>query len=834
MTVARIEPVQTQSKAAIARAKRTWVNWFTDQNWKPFRYQRQVWNTFLEGESGLVHATTGTGKTYSAFGGPLIEALATKQPDQQKRGKETLRVLWITPLRALATDLQRALQRPCEDLGIPWTVETRTGDTAASVRRKQDKNLPSVLVTTPESLTLLLTKSKAQDELSELSTVVIDEWHELLSSKRGVQMELALARLRRWNPHLRVWALSATINNLEQAGRVLCPRREPLIIEGGAGKQYRVQSIIPKTMERFPWAGHVGLKQLRDVVTKIDQRGTSLVFTNTRAQAEIWYQAILRERPDWAGEIAIHHGSLDQETRVWVEQGLKTGTLRCVVCTSSLDLGVDFSPVDRVFQVGSPKGVARLMQRAGRSGHSPGESSEVIFVPTNALELIEIAAAREAMNHRRIESRRPLSKPLDLLVQHATTIALGGGFTPDDLFEEIRSTYSYQELTPLEWNWVLDFITRGGNALKAYDQYRKVEILHDGRYVLRDKKLARQHRMSIGTIASDSAMTVKFLKGGRLGTIEESFVTKLSPGDAFIFAGRALELVRIRDMVAWVKVSKSPTRVVPRWMGGRMPFSTELADSVLDQLEQAHRGVLAGPEMQSVAPIIEIQQRWSQLPRAGQLLIERLTSREGHHLFFYPFGGRLVHEGLSALLAYRLSKIEPNSFTFSVNDYGFELLSPKPTQIETALLQGLLSTKNLTDDILGSLNSTEMAKRQFREIARVACLIFMGYPGENRSAKQLQASSGLLYDVFANYDPENLLLKQSQREVLELQLEHTRLVRTLKRMEQTEVVVQDLERMTPFAFPLMVDRLREKLSSEQLQSRIARMTLTLEKAANNG
>jgi ATP-dependent Lhr-like helicase len=620
------------------------------------------------------------------------------------------------------------------------------------------------------------------------------------------------------------------------------------LVRGLVPKALRVDSLIPTQIERFPWAGHLGLKMLPQVVEAIEQGRSALVFTNTRAQTELWYQAILDARPEWAGEIALHHGSLDRNVRDWVEQALKEGTVRCVVCTSSLDLGVDFAPVDRVLQVGSPKGVARLLQRAGRSGHQPGRESRVTCVPTNAFELVEVAAAREAALAGQIEARPPIESPLDVLVQHLVTVALGGGFTPGELLAEVRTTHAYQNLSDAEWQWALDFVSRGGPALQNYPEYNRVTV-QDGRYTVADKSVARRHRMSIGTIVSEAALRVQFIRGAQLGSIEESFVARLKPGDKFVFAGRTLEFVRVREMTAWVRLAASTKGTVPRWSGSRMPLSSELAGSVRAKLEEARQGLFDDPEMEAVRPILAIQNRWSVIPARNELLIERVKTREGHHLFFYPFEGRSVHEGLAALFAYRLSRLQPISFTIAVNDYGFELLSSESALLEEALdvpatdnrqratdaaRSLLFSTGNLAADIAASVNATEMAQRQFREIARVAGLVFQGLPGSEKSLKQVQASSGLIYDVLQRYDPANPLLDQATREVLERQLERSRLARALERITTSTLVVRDVPRPTPFAFPLLIDRLRETLSSEKLADRVKKMQLQLEKAADGG
>ncbi len=831
----------TQPQAAKA-ALRKLQTWFKSRQWKVFPFQLQTWNAYLNGHSGLIHATTGTGKTLAAWLGPVAEALAEATQNPAATGHDALRVLWITPLRALAVDTLHALQEPLAALGLTWSLESRTGDTSAATRQKQRKRLPTALVTTPESLSLLLTRNDAREQFSNLRAVICDEWHELLSTKRGVQVELALARLRRWRPELRTWALSATLGNLPDALTVIAPTHKapnqphsatprPVMIEGASRKQILVDSLIPSRIERFPWAGHMGLNQLPDVITTVEQSASTLIFTNTRSQTEAWYHAMLQARPDWAGLIALHHGSLDPETRSWVEDGLRAGKLRAVVCTSSLDLGVDFSPVDRVLQIGSPRGVARLLQRAGRSGHRPGAVSRVTCVPTHAFELIEAAAARDAIAAGQLEGRTPHRAPIDVLCQHLVTIASGTGFDAADLYSEIRTTSSYADLSLDEWNWALDFTARGGQSLKAYPDYHRLREF-EGLWFVGSERIARQHRMSIGTITSDASLVVQFIGGPKLGTIEESFLSKINPGETFIFAGRTVELVQIRDMKVYVRRAPASRQArIPRWMGGRMPLSTELAHAVRRRLDQAASGIFAGPELEAVRPLLELQARWSVIPRPTELLIEQIRSREGYHTLFYPFAGRLVHEGLSALFAWRLSRRQPITFTMSVNDYGFELLSATAPELDEALQHGLLSPDSLHSELLQCINAAEMGKRQFREIARVAGLVFQGFPGQPRSARQLQASSGLLYDVFASYDPRNLLLQQAGSEVLERQLEHSRLLTTLQNLQSMQLVRRQPARFTPLAFPLIVARLREKLSSEKLSDRIARMTLQLESAA---
>jgi ATP-dependent helicase Lhr and Lhr-like helicase len=804
--------------------------WLARQGWTPFAFQQEVWDAVANGESGLLHATTGAGKTYAVWLAAL-NAYAEATPSKSKHAPP-LTVLWLTPMRALAADTERSLLAPLDDLDIGWTLGLRTGDTNSAERAKQSKRLPTALITTPESFTLQLTRPDARENFSSLKMVVVDEWHELIGNKRGVQVQLALARLRQWNPGLIVWGLSATLGNLTHAMEVLNPQGGRLV-QGKIPKELRVDTLLPPEIERFPWSGHLGISMLPQVVQEIESSATSLVFTNTRSQAEIWYQAILETRPDWAGLIALHHGSLDREVREWVELGLKEGRLKTVVCTSSLDLGVDFLPVERVLQIGSPKGVARLMQRAGRSGHAPGRPSCVSIVPTHSMELVEAAAAQTAIAARNVEGRMSPLKPLDVLVQHLVTVALGGGFTADELLKEVCNCWAYATLTDEEWAWALAFVQNGGSSLQTYPDYRRAIPDENGVWHVPDAHLARRHRMSVGTIVSDSSMAVKFWgKGGKsLGSVEESFIARLKPGDHFLFGGRLLELVRVQDMTAYVNRAKGKRPAVPRWNGGRMPLSTELSDAMVARLGEASRGVFDGPEMQLVKPLLDIQLDWSALPTETTLLAEVMVSREGWHLFLYPYAGRSVHLGLASLIAWRVSKHQPNTFSIAVNDYGFELLSATEIDWEDKLNPQLLSIEHLLEDVLGSLNAGELAKRRFREISRISGLIFSGYPGAPKSTRQLQASSSLFYDVFRKYDPDNLLLTQAQQEVLRQELEVERLEQTLLRLQRRQLQIQYIKRPTPFGFPLLVERFRENLTSEKLADRITRMVRDLEKAA---
>jgi ATP-dependent Lhr-like helicase len=814
--------------------------WFRNKIGEPFDFQLETWQAQAAGRSGLLHAPTGMGKTFAAWL-PSLTRWLEKHPDSSKWNPdrpESLQTLWITPLRALATDTEQSIHEPVQALKLPWTVQRRTGDTPASIKKQQRTRLPTCLVTTPESLSVLLSYADAPRKFAGLKTVIVDEWHELMSTKRGTQTELGLARLRELNPDLMTWGLSATLGNLEQAMHVLLGSRadEGLMIHGPGQKETTVTTVLPPDVQRFPWAGHLGIRQLDEVLKVLDDAKSTLLFTNTRSQAEIWFNAITTTRPDWDGQVALHHGSIDRKTRKQVEDRLREGSLRCCVCTSSLDLGVDFSPVQRVIQVASPKGVARMLQRAGRSGHQPGQPSRLFGVPTHALELLDFAAARDAAELKMIESRLPLDRPLDVLVQHLVTIAMGGGFEPTAMLNEVRSTYAYRDLSDIEWQWGLDFVRRGGPTLTAYPRFCRVIEDEKGRFVVASQGIAKAHRMAIGTITSDAMITVRMSRGKRLGTVEESFVGRLRPGDKFVFAGQLLQLVRVHQMTATVKKAIGKKAQVTSWQGSKAPLSTELADAVRDRLDRyARLGLMPDdpPEVEALAPLLELQHQWSALPRSDDLLIETTTTRDGEHWFLFPLQGRLVHEGLATLLAHRLTASAPRTVTATVNDYGLEILSADPLELNEDDWRNLLGGDRLLEDLLASLNSSELARRQFRDIARIAGLINTGYPGESVSSRHLQASSELFFDVFTEFDPENLLLDQARREVLDRQLEVGRLRNALAKLEDQRIVIQRPEGLTPLAFPLWAEHLREQhMSTQSWEERVAKMVARLEARAD--
>lgn len=805
--------------SSIAKGK----EWFSRRGWTPFPFQIEAWEYYINGYSGLVNAPTGSGKTYSLVVPVLLEAM------QSSGAAGGIQAIWITPIRALAKEIKLATELAVRELGVDWQVRIRSGDTTLAERKKQQERPPQFLITTPESLHLFLAQRGYPVLFKDLKVIVADEWHELMGSKRGVQVELALSRLKNVAENLKIWGISATIGNMDQSMQVLLGShyrgKKVKVVRAEIEKKIEIQSIMPDDPDKLPWTGHVGIHLIDKAIEIVKQSKTTLIFTNTRSFAEIWYQKMLDKAPELSGLIAMHHGSISQELRSWVEDQLHLGKIKAVVCTSSLDLGVDFRPVETVIQVGGPKGVARFLQRAGRSGHQPGAVSKIYYLPTHSIELIEAAALREAMKRKIVEQRLPYVRSFDVLVQYLVTLSVSEGFVSEEIYREVRTTYSYSSVTEEEWAWLLNFITTGGAALTAYDEFRKVS--HEkGRYRVENRRIAHRHRLSIGTIVGDTSLLVKFLSGKTLGSIEEYFISSLNPGDVFWFAGQKLELIRVKDMTAQVRKTKRKSGRVPSWQGGRMPLSSEMGEMIRFKIHQASKGNYEDEEMQFLKPMLKLQKSLSTLPTRSQFLIEYLETDEGHHVVMYPFEGRFVHEGVAALIAYRISKIRPITFSIAMNDYGFELLSDQEIPIEEAIETDVLGLENLASDIQASINSIEMARRKFRDIATIAGLVFKGFPGQKIRDKHLQSSSQLFFEVFHDHESHNLLLLQAFEEVMDFQLEETRLRNALERINQQEIVIKYPQRPTPFAFPIMVDRLsRDRLTSEKLEDRIKRMTI---------
>lgn len=842
--------------------------WFAGKSIHPFSFQEEAWQHILNHQSGLVNAPTGCGKTFSVFIGSLIQYINTNPDHYQTTKNNGLQLLWITPLRALAKDIGRAMEEVVAELGMQWKIGIRNGDTTTTERAQQKKQMPEVLIITPESLHLLLAQKGYAELFQHLKIIAVDEWHELMGSKRGVQVELAINRIINvqrslFNTQCSIWGISATIGNLEQAKEVLLAtlqnsskksyasnsgesalmassigggREEAgVIVKALMKKEIQVESILPDEIENYPWAGHLGLKLIDKIIPIIHESKTTLIFINTRGMSERWYQELLTHAPDLAGAIALHHGSIEQELRLWVEEALHTAKLKAVVCTASLDLGVDFRPVETVIQVGSPKGVSRFLQRAGRSGHSPDAVSKIYFLPTHSLELVEAAALKTAIDEQVIESKEPMLLCFDVLIQYLNTLAVSDGLAPDEIYKEIKQTFCFGEMTEDEWEEVIQFIVEGGKALQQYDDYRKMEFI-GGKYKITGRRIAMRHRLNIGTIVSDLMLKVRMLNGGYIGMIEEYFITRLEVGDSFVIAGRNVELVQIKDMTVLVKKSTSKKTIVPSWNGGRMSLTANLGRKLRETFNEvsAHlhdrNALSSSPELLHLTSLFQLQQELSHIPKDDELLIEHHESKDGYHLLVYPFEGRQIHEAMSAILAYRIGKLYPLTFSIAMNDYGFELLSDQPIPVDDTNAANLFSLHDLTVDMQRSVNATEMARRKFRDIAVIGGLIVQTAPGEQKKARHLQASASLLFNVFTEYDARNVLLRQAYQEVFDQQMEEVRLRAAYQRINQSRIIITIPPKFTPLSFPIIADGLnRNNLSTEKIEDRIRRMQEQLAK-----
>lgn len=830
------------SHSSLKQARQKWLQWLQSLNIRPSRFQLQAWQAYAQGFSGLIAAPTGSGKTLAALGGPLIREIAYAQHARPPRG---VRILWITPLRALASDTSEHLFCAVQHLLPHWRTAMRTGDASAKDRSAAQKGNAQLLVTTPESLAILLSNETTCESFRSIQAIVVDEWHELLASKRGVLLQLNLARLRKLSPNMQIWGLSATIGNLSEAMDILVRERAPStskVIKDQRAKPFDLHTVIPPESVRLPWAGHLGLANIGEVLKLVLASDSSIIFTNTRSQAELWFTALSSIWPLDPDALAIHHGSLEHSVRLQVENRLRAQTMRCVIATSSLDLGVDFPAVDRVIQVGGAHSVSRTVQRAGRSRHRPGAPVQLTAVATQAMDMCEFAATRELAQEQKYEARQTQQLCLDVLAQHAMSMALAGGFDSDELFNEVRTTAAYRLLTASQWKQVIQFLVQGGQALQAYPQYRRLIQDTAGRYVPADLKVARRHRLAIGTIAEQSMVRVQFLRGARIGSVEESFISRLSPGDVFNLAGRSLELFKVENLTAWVRSSRSKGTVTPSWTGGFLPFSSEVGERMQTLIFQAHNSASKhrAPEMEYLRPLLSLQSQRSKVPHPQETLLEIIPvssqSRRknadtgaGQAWGLYPFAGRIVHEGLALLLAHRLAQLKPNTFSWSCNHMGLMLLPAVPFDIRSVDWKWLFRTQDVSLDLAAAVNFTELARRRFREVSQIAGLLNARIPGMSFNTRQLQTSSGLLFDVLNKYDPDHILLQQAKREAIERDLHGPDLLALLSRMSEQDLVITTPEKHTPMSFGLWAESLRGQLSNESWAERIKRMAQRMER-----
>jgi ATP-dependent Lhr-like helicase len=792
--------------------------WFTSKGWTPRAFQRRAWAAQARGASGLINVPTGAGKTLAVFGG-LLERL------EAPSDAPCPRVLYVTPIKALARDVADALREPIEGLGLSARVGVRTGDTSSHRRRRQRDDPPDVLVTTPESLALWLSREDAPRALSGVAAVVLDEWHELAGSKRGALMSLCVERCRAHAPDLMVWALSATVADMDAFARaaVGATPAPPVVVREDLPREVvvdllEVTSLPPLSVDR-------STRGVNALARELLACEAALVFTNSRSAAERWFQALEKATPSLAGQLGLHHGSLDRAERERAERGLASGELRAVVATSSLDLGLDLERVDRVFQVGAPRRADRVVQRAGRANHRRGGSCPITFVPTTMAHPLETLATREAIARGEVEPTAPPRAPLDVLAQHMVTCAMGGGFEPDAFFDQVRGAAAYADLTREAFDWALAFVEHGGATLRAYPDYHKVTSTPDGRRVVSDAKVARRHRLTIGTITTRPRVRVRLGKGRALGEVDEDYVARLRPGDAFVFAGQALELERLHEDTAWVRPARGRAHTTPRWSGEVLPLSPVVSASLRRVMDAWRRGDARDPEDALAARAhraLALQHRLAHVPTLDETACEVHADDDGHHLCVFPFEGRPVHEGLAAILALRIARAEPATLALSATSYGLSLTSAAPIDFAAHLTPALFTREGLEADALEAMNMAELARRSFRGVARTAGLVFDGFPGQKRRGKP-QTSAALLFDVFTRYDPGHLLLRQAHAEVLERQLEGARLGRALDRLAATTLVVRAPARLTPWSAPLVLGRARDVLSTETLRQRIERM-----------
>ncbi len=800
-------------------ARQRLIAWFRDQGFTPSPFQTKAWDAFAANRAALIAVPTGSGKTLAAFGGPLIKLMTDPRPTQS-----VTRIIYLTPLKALARDIVAAAERPIHELKLPFEVGLRTGDTSSADRQALRKNNPEILVTTPESLAILLTGSDTK-KFSHVFSVVVDEGHELLGSKRGSLLELSIATLRQYAPNLLVTVLSATIGNLQQAAEALTGVPDPILITDAKSRDIRLEVLTPPEMSAAPWFGYAGLNLSEELLKTVDPEESQIIFTNTRGSAEAWFRDIIERRPEWRGITALHHGSLTREERAQVEADAKSGKLRIIVATSSLELGVDFPKVGRIYQIGSVKSMARAVQRAGRGFHRPGESSFLTVCPSSIFEILEAHALRQAVKVGVFEDKIPVHKPLDVFVQFLLNRAYNEGFTIEEIKATVARTYSFRDINDEEINWALQFLISGGASLSHYAQFLKIHKI-GSRYLFADAKLARLHRMNIGTIVSDDGIRVRFTTGKTLGSIGETFVSRLKKGDVFQFAGRELEYVNLNYNTLIVRMATERPEVGTVWNGNILPISSLISEHLrqtVDQLAKAtSEADVTDQELKDFWAAAEKQKEISHIPKADETLIEIRKAREGYHLYIYTWAGRLVNEGLGHLFAFRIAQVRANTISVSVSDHGIELLASEafpPTEVLQSLFSDL---QDLESDIEKSLNFPELSKRTFREVARVSGLIQATIAGQTKNQRNLQMSSGLLYDVFEKYEKNHPLVNQAKKEIRQNQLHLPSLIKVIKSFQTTKFVFKETKKLSPFGFPLFIERSRTRISTEKLEHRIAR------------
>lgn len=816
-----INEQQSISLNTVGDLPEVFTQWFEHKGWSPRAHQLELIRRAHEGQSTLLIAPTGAGKTLAGFLPSLID-LGNRKAVTDSAIKRGIHTLYISPLKALAVDIHRNLTSPVEEMGLDIKIETRTGDTPAYKRQRQKLAPPDILLTTPEQLALLIASKEAALFFSGLRYVVLDELHSLVTSKRGHLLALGLARLRRLQPDLQTIGLSATVAAPNALRRWLVgqdgtsPMAGIVTVEGGAKPEITILS----SSQRVPWAGHSSRYAIADIYAAILAHKMTLLFVNTRSQAERLFQDLWTINED-ALPIALHHGSLDASQRRKVEQAMTTNSLRAVVATSTLDLGIDWGNIDLVIHVGAPKGASRLAQRIGRANHRMDEPSRAILVPANCFEVIECRAALDA-NYLGAQDTPPLvDGALDVLAQHILGIACAEPFDAQSLYREIQTAAPYSNLTYENFIRIIDFVATGGYALKSYERFAKIRKTASGMWRVSNPRIAQQYRLNIGTIVEAPELNIRLVRGGNakslargrvLGRIEEYFIETLIPGDTFFFAGKVLRFEGIRDNECIASHAMGKDAKIPVFAGGKFPLSTYLAARV--------RNILSEPASWSNLPEqvrswLDIQKTKSVLPNPDELLIETFPRAGRYYMVAYPFEGRLAHQTLGMLLTRRLERMRAHPMGFVATDYSIGLWCLKDIgamlRAETISLAKLFDEDILGDDLEAWLAESYLLKRSFRNCAVISGLIERRHPGKEKTGRQVTISTDLIYDVLRKHEPDHILLKATRADAATGLLDIQRLGLMLSRIKG-HIMLQSLERISPMALPVMLEIGHERIA----------------------
>ena len=790
--------------------------WFSSKGWQLHDHQIQMIDYGRKSQSCLLVAPTGGGKTLAGFLPSLI--------DLDQNLTDGLHTIYISPLKALAVDIERNLTAPLSEMNNGIRAETRTGDTPQAKRQRQREKPPHILMTTPESLELMLTWSDAATVFAGVQCVILDEIHALAGNKRGDLLSLSLSRLRTFAPHARMVGLSATVADPDQLKGWLDPDPDNVaLVRAGVTKSPEID-VLMKAGE-LPWAGHSAAYAVEDIYGLIKSHQTTLVFVNTRAQAEILFQTLWRLNDDNL-PIGLHHGSLSVEQRRKVEAHMAKGSLRSVVATSSLDLGIDWADIDLVIQVGAPKGTARLLQRIGRSGHRYDLTSKAVLVPANRFEVFECMAAVADINQGLLDNPDDHPGALDVLAQHIVGMAISEPFFPDDLFNEIRTAYPYRHLSRQDFDDTLDFVTTGGYALRAYERFHKLAPGRDGRYRIAHRSVALQWRLNAGTIVETHTLTVRMRGAGKLGKIEEYFVQSLVAGDTFIFAGRILSFVGIKASVVEVAPATATEPKVPAYAGGRLPLTTNLAERIRQMIADQSSWD-SYPE--SVQQWLSIQQWKSSLPGPDQLLVETFPRAKKEFCVVYGFEGKNAHQTLGMLLTRRMERAGLKPIGFVATDYALAIWSLKPVEDPVTLL----SADMLGDDLEEWMQESTMMKRSFRTVATIAGLLEKRHPGAEKTGRQMTVNSDLIYDVLLRHQPDHILIRATRDDAARGLTDIRRLADLLARFDG-KINFRKLDRVSPMAMPLMLEVGRESVTASAVEDGLAELEADLINEAMDG